>query len=258
MIPLTFHFTYFRGETNWPWLDLHTLCLKSCLINAKAEKIILHLDRDGDGPAWSEMLVLKNVELRYIVPDKTINGYPVSDQRLWADLHRLRTLAAEGGFYCDLDFIFLRSFHQLRDGPALIGTQCKQKKKLACGLMACEPGASFITAYIKEYENWKPDDEKVFWTFANTVPWSLSQTHPVNVLSRSHFYPLAWSNKKFWTGKPVCLKTAVAIHLWGHLHPVITREVLDATCLKPILERLDQGGPPTAVQALPGVLLSFD
>ena len=258
MIPLTFHFTYFRGTTNWEWLDLHTLCLKSCLINAKAEKIILHLDRDGEGPAWSEMLVLKNVELRYVTPEHTINGYPVTDQRLWGDLYRLHVLEAEGGFYCDLDFIFLGSFAKLRDGPAMIGTQCKQKKKLCCALMGAEPGSEFIRAYIKSYDAWSPNDEKVFWTFANTVPWALAQIHPVNVLARSILYPLAWSNKKFWTGKSICLKTAVAIHLWGHLHPVITRKVLDDTILKSVLERLDHGGIVTAVSSLPGRVVSFD
>lgn len=258
MIPLTFHFSYFRGETNWKWLDVHTLCIKSCLINAKAKQIIIHLDRDGEGPAWDEMRLLENILLRYVIVDRKINGYPVTDQRLWADLHRLRTLNEEGGFYCDLDFLFLRSFEQLRDCPALIGTQCKQKKKLACGLMACEAGAEFISRYLMEYDCWNPDDEKVFWNFANTVPWKLSQLYPVKVLSRSLFYPLAWSNKKFWEGKGICMKTSVAVHLWGHLHPELSRADLDKTVLKPILEKLDHGGIQTVVQSRPGGLLVFD
>ena len=261
MIPLTFHFAYFRGTTNWKWLDIHTLCIKSCLINAKAERIVIHLDRSGEGPAWDALNKLDKmelIELRTVIPDVNINGFPVTDQRLWTDVYRLRTLEQEGGFFCDLDFIFLRSFQNLRDGPAVIGTQCKQKKKLCCALMGCEPGSDFIRAYLKRYETWNPNDEKVFWIFANNVPWELAQTQPVNVLARSVFFPLAWSNKKFWDGKPICMKTAVAIHLWGHLHPEITREILDKTCLKPVLELLDQGGISSVVTSRPGGLLTFD
>jgi hypothetical protein len=255
MIPHVVHFAFFRGETNWPWSDIYTLCIKSCLINSRPKAIIIHLDRDGSGPDWDEMRLLENVSLRYVTPETSINGHQITNQRVWCDIYRLRTLLAEGGFFSDLDFIFLKSFESLRDGPAVIGTQCKQKRKLTCGLMGCEPGADFIAAYLKAYDDWSPEST---CEYANTLPWTLSETHSVNVLARSVFYALSWTNLKFWKGKNICLKTAVAVHLWNNRYPAITRTSLDLTILKPILARLDLGGLVTAVSKQPGRVVSFD
>jgi mannosyltransferase OCH1-like enzyme len=249
MIPHTIHFAFWSSDTATVWSDLNTLCIKSCLINSRPKSIIVHLNRDSSGAAWDEFRLLENVSLRYVNADPTV------DQRIWPDIYRLRTLLAEGGFFSDLDFIFLKSFESLRDGPAVIGTQCKQKRKLACCLMGCEPGADFIAAYLKAYDDWTPE---TLSEYANTLPWTLSETHKVNVLSRSVFYALSWTNLKFWKGKSICLKTAVAVHLWNNRYPDITRTSLDQTILKPILERLDLGGLATAVSKQPGRVVSFD
>jgi len=231
MIPLVFHFAYFRGKTNWAWLDVHTLCLQSCIARAKPAKIIVHYDREGDGPAWWSARLLDDIEWRQVSPADTINGHPVTDQRLWVDVYRLQVLLAEGGFFCDLDFVFLKNFEQLRHSEAVIGTQCKQKKKLACGLMGCVPGSAFIKAYLDAYSEWTPKEEKQFWEYANTVPWNLSLTHPVTVLPRVVFYPMAWSNKTFWQGAVPKLKNSYAIHLWESLHPELCMDVLYKTGL---------------------------
>ena len=231
MIPMVFHFAYFRGKTDWPWLDFHTLCLQSCLARAHPEKIVIHYDRDGEGAAWELAQTLPKIEWRRVVAPETINGYPVSDQRLWADIYRLRVLHAEGGFYCDLDFVFLKNFEKLRHYPAVIGTQCKQKKKLACGLMGSIPGSTFIKAYMDAYDHWTPAEEKKVWTYANVIPWNLSKEYAVYVLPRVTFYPVAWSNKSFWTGAVPKLKNSYAIHLWETLHPELNMEVLSKTGL---------------------------
>lgn len=258
MIPLVFHFAYFRGKTNWQWMDFHTLCLQSCLSRANPERIIVHYDREGEGTAWEAARALP-IEWRQVTIADTINGFPVTDQRLWVDVYRLGVLQAEGGFFCDLDFVFLKNFEPLRHHTAIIGTQCKQKKKLACGLMGCVPGSAFIQAYLDAYKEWSPAEEKAFWRFANNIPWDLSLKHEVTVLPRVTFYPMAWSNKTFWTGAVPKLKQAYAIHLWESLHPELSMEVLMKTGLAEEIKRiLKQPTASVGVITVTSGILSFD
>lgn len=229
MIPMVFHFSFFRGIKNWEWRDLHTLCLKTCQLRANPEKMVVHYDRDGEGPHWEEARALPGIEWRVTELDWKINGSTVKDQRLQHDVHRLRVLNAEGGWYADLDFVFLKNFEAIRHNQAVIGVQCKQKAKLNCALLGAVPGSKFMAAYLDSYKEWTPEQEKHVWTYANIIPWKLSQEHPVLVLDRAAFYPVAWSNKSFWGGKPVNLQTSYAVHLWETLHPTLTVEGLYAS-----------------------------
>jgi hypothetical protein len=258
MIPMVFHFAYFRGATDWPWLDFHTLCLKSCQSRSGAEKIIVHYDRDGEGAAWDAAKAIPNIEWRVATTFYELNGHPLTDQRVMVDYYRLQILYNEGGFFCDLDFMFLKNMTALRHSPAVIGTICQQKKKLGCGLMACVPGSEFIKAYIESYKDWNPAEQKKVWVFASVVPWMLSLKHPVTVLKRSAFYPLAWSNKTFWLGQPINIKNSYCIHLWESGHPHMTVPLLMNTCLAPEIAKV-MGEPlkPALVQVRSGIL-SFD
>lgn len=258
MIPYTFHFAYYRGTTNWVWRDLHTLCLKSCRHFNPQARIVVHYDRDGEGQWWDEARAMGLIEWRQSAFQPTINNHPVTDQRLIVDVYRLLTLWEEGGFFADLDFVFLKSFETLRDNQAIIGTQCKQKQKLACGLMGCLPGSTFIRAYLDSYQQWDPKQEKHVWTYANCVPWDLSTKFPVTVLNRPAFYPVAWSNKTFWSGAKTCLKNAYCLHLWETLKPTLTIQDLRQTDLRPIVEQVLDDLPVVGAQFLPPVLLSFD
>ena len=257
MIPMTFHFTYYRGATDWKWLDFHTLCLKSCKKNTGAVKIVVHYDREDSGPVWDEARALGYVDWEQHTFDTQINGHNVTDQRIICDMFRLQTLWERGGWYCDLDFVFLGSFEKYRHHPAVIGTQCKQKCKLACGLMGAVPGAAFIRAYIDSYCTWTPAEQKTFWTYANKVPWDLSTKHPVEVLARPIFYPVAWSNKAFWKGGKVSLKNSVAIHLWETLHPELSLDLLRQTVLAPLIEDVLTERQRGVAELLPGVTLTF-
>jgi len=255
---MVFHFAFFRGKTNWQWRDFHTLCLQSCLIRAKPEKIVVHYDRDGEGPGWDEAKTLPMIEWRQVTPAGSINGHEITDQRIWCDIYRLQTLVSEGGFYCDLDFVFLKNFEPLRHSEAIIGTQCKQKKKLACGLMGCVAGSAFMRAYLDSYKDWTPKEQQKVWVYANIIPWKLSLEYPVTVLSRVTFYPVAWSNKSFWTGAIPKLKHAYALHLWETLHDDLSMEVLYKSGLADEIRKMlnpDQG--QTTVSMRSG-FLTFD
>lgn len=256
MIPLIFHFAYFRGKTNWEWRDFHTVCLQTCKGRATPEKIVVHYDRDGEDPDWEAAKDIPGIEWRKVVPSPCINGFPVSDQRLWCDVYRLDVLIREGGFFCDLDFVFLKSFQELSHNVAVIGTQCSQKKKLACGLIASVPGGSFVKAYKEAYDAWTPKEAKKFWTYANVVPWELSFKHPITVLKRNAFYPVAWSNKTFWNGESFLFESSYAVHLWETLHPELCVPQLMETCLGPTIQSICD--PKPVVGKLPGGSVSFD
>lgn len=258
MIPYTFHFAYYRGTTNWAWRDIHTLCLKSCQHFNPHAKIIVHYDRDGEGEWWEAARCLGHIEWRQSAFKPTINNHPVTDQRLIVDVFRLQTLWEQGGFFADIDFVFLKSFEPLRDNQAIIGTQCKQKQKLACGLMGCVPGSPYIRAYLDSYCAWDPKQEKHVWTFANCIPWDLSFKFPVTVLSRPAFYPVAWSNKTFWTGAKTCLKNSYCLHLWETLKPTLTIQDLRRTDLNATVEAVMDGQPTGVVQFQSAAILHFD
>lgn len=258
MIPMTFHFTFIRGTTDWRWRDIHTLALLSARQYAGAQRIVVHYDREDSGPLWEAAWCLPDIEWRKKSFEHTINGHPVTDQRLVHDVHRLRTLWEEGGWYCDLDFVFLRSFETIRDTEAVIGIQCKQKSKLNCALMGAVPGAAFIQAYLQRYQDWHPGLEKTFWTAANTWPWELSMKHPVTVLPRPAFYPLAWSNKTFWQGAKLNVRNSYAVHLWESIHPDISVDTLRSTALSDHVVGALEGRSKPMVILLPPVMMTFD
>lgn len=257
MIPLTFHFCYYRGTQDFVFRDIHLLCLQSCIRYTNAHRIVVHYDVSGNGEHWDAAYALPGIEWEQETFITTINGLAVTDQRIICDLLRLKILDAEGGFFCDLDFVFLKSFEPLRHHEAVIGTQCKAKQKLGCALMGAVPGSAFIRAYIASYDQWTLADQKKFWNYANIVPWTLSKVHPVHVLNRPVFYPLCWSNKTFLRGEPLRLKNSVAIHLWETLHPTLTVDDLKKTVLLPYLQEITDGQPQTTVSSRPGGVLSF-
>jgi len=258
MIPMVFHFAFIRGATDWPWLDFHTLCLKSCVARCGAARIVVHYDRDGAGADWDAARAIPDIEWRVVAPFYELNGHPLTDQRVMVDYYRLQVLYNEGGFFCDLDFMFLKNFTALRHYPAVIGTICQQKKKLGCGLMGAVPGSDFIKAYIESYKDWNPAEQKKVWVFASVIPWQLSLTHPVMVLKRSAFYPLAWSNKTFWLGQAINMRDSYCVHLWESGHPQMTVPLLMKTCIAPEISKvLGEPMVPSIVQVRSG-LLSFD
>jgi len=255
---MVFHFAFIRGATDWPWLDFHTLCLKSCVARCGAARIVVHYDRDGAGADWDAARAIPDIEWRAVAPFYELNGHPLTDQRVMVDYYRLQVLYNEGGFFCDLDFMFLKNFTALRHYPAVIGTICQQKKKLGCGLMGAVPGSDFIKAYIESYKDWNPAEQKKVWVFASVIPWQLSLTHPVMVLKRSAFYPLAWSNKTFWLGQAINMRDSYCVHLWESGHPQMTVPLLMKTCIAPEISKvLGEPMVPSIVQVRSG-LLSFD
>jgi hypothetical protein len=235
VIPSVLHFSYFQGEKGFHWRDIHTLCLLSAKHYAGFEKIIVHYDRPGEGEWWLTARAIPGIHWRQVKSLKmVVNHFPVTDQRLPCDLYRLNTLFNEGGVYADLDFVFLGDLQHLLKNSAFIGTQCKAKKKLACALIGSTIAAPFIREYRKAYKQWKPEHEKRFWDYANSVPWEIATRVPCCVLETDVFYPWRWSSKKFLQGvEPRGFKKAIACHLWESIKPDLTVEDLLKTSMGP-------------------------
>jgi hypothetical protein len=201
--------------------------------------LIIHYDIEGEGPWWGLARTIPNVEWRLQTYTGQVNGFPVVDQRLPHDIHRLTTLTTEGGFYADLDFVFVKEFADLRNNLAVIGIQSLAKKKLNCALMGCVPGSEYMTKYLNSYKLWIPQKQRTFWDYANTVPWNLSIINPglVTVRPIRDFYPVAWSNKTFWQGSLKIGPGSYAVHLWESLHPDMTIDDLMKTDLATVIVR---------------------
>jgi hypothetical protein len=124
--------------------------------------------------------------------------------------------------------------------------------------MGCVPGSAFMRAYLDAYKDWTPKEQQKVWTFANIIPWKLSLEHPVCVLPRVVFYPVAWSNKSFWTGAVPKLKNAFALHLWETLHPELSMETLGKTGLAAEIQRILQPAAKESAVSFRSGILSFD
>ena len=250
------HMFYYRGPKRYPFTEIHLAAIMTAHDNGGFQKIVLHEDTCGDTWAYEEARKLPYVEFRKTEFPTELNGHRVYDQRIPVDYVRLQTLVVEGGVASDMDFIFLRDFTPLLNHGGFIGTQCKQKKKLVCALMyAKEPQNPFFIAYLEAYKNWQSIHETKFWTFANTIPYELSEKHPIEVLPVKAFYPVAWSNKTFLDGGDIKVSDSYAVHLWGYLKPALLLEDLKKTVISGFLPVLKERSRPSKQQ---GVTLTFD
>ena len=252
MIPLNFHFCFYRGEDLAPWRDIYTFCLKSCIKSIGSQQITVYYDRPGEGGAWNDAQSLDGILWK-------LTEFPTEYQipRLIMDVFRLEILGEHGGFFCDLDFIFLSSFEKFRHNKAVIGIQCKAKKKLACSIIGAEPDSEFIMSYLDRLQSFPLDDLTKYERVANTIPWDLSKVHPVSVLPRPVFFPWCWSNKKFLTGGALNVKQSAAVCVWGTVYPEITMDDLKKTSIARIIEKVEMDVQPTAVTSMPGCIVQF-
>jgi len=224
---MTFHFVSFHGLKNTRWSHIYTLCLKSCKKRAGADKIIVHYDQADDNLAWYEARDISDIEWCQVSPPTLIGDKIIELPEVSIDLYRLRILEEEGGFVSNLDFLFLRNFEKLRHAEAVIGIQCKQKKKLCNNLIGAVPGAEFIKEFKHQYEECiRTGPMNRLLKYSSSLAWDLSMMYNVVILDRKVLYPVAWSNKNFWSGSVPNIKHSFAVHLWESYYPDLTLETL--------------------------------
>jgi hypothetical protein len=189
---------------------------------------MVHYNGDGEGVHWDAARALPGIEW-------------IRDAEEGLDF-RLRTLDRDGGFFAELDFVFLKSFETLRHHNAVIGIQSLDKQKLCGALIGAVPGSAFIKACIGASE------EEL---------WNIAKTQDVHIVRRPVFYPLCWSNRTFFKGKQISLKNSVAIHLWESLHPGLTVDALGNTVLGSVIKEIADGEKQPIVTCRPGGTLVF-
>ena len=256
MIPLHFHFNYIQGTENFPWRELYTLCLVSCHVMTSATKIIVYYDKPGAGEYWDKAFSLPYVEWKIVPTTEIINGFKVSDNRVLSDYLRLKILEAEGGFHCDLNFIFIRNFEYLRHNNVVIGEQFPRTHKVNNSLIGSVPNSLFIKAYRSQYDcAWSPKEYKKIYNYRVTVPSILAPRYTVTILPRKNLYPIACSNKRFFEEGQLSLKDSYAVSLSKNLD--ITKEQLKKSVMAKYI-RIIFEGYSSKIQLGPDIMLRFD
>jgi hypothetical protein len=250
MIPNTFHFM-FNGDV---WTELNTLCLKSCRLKSCADKIIVYCGTPGSGQDWVAAQCIPGIVWNYAHFPCTLNGHIVSNKDIMRQYHGLYKLYLFGGFLCDLNFIFLKSFEEFRHNPVVIGLNCKAKKKLSSDMIGAIPESPFIKSLLDTYKGVNPATESNWTKASANDSWMLALQHTVTILPRPTLFPWCSSNKQFVNGKPVLFKKSHAFRIWNNT-PV---EVLRKTCLGPTIKEIESGHSSSNVSVKEGILFTFD
>jgi len=184
MIPLIFHFPFWGGR----WLDYYNLCLQSCLARANPQSIVVYYDVDGEGPDWESARALPLV--------KWIKTEQIQE-------HRLTILFEEGGFYCNLDMMFFKSFELLRHNTIVLGAESQQRRKINNLIIGAVPSSDFIAEYAGVADG------------SRIIPWEITNKSNITILKRCAFFPVAISNKTFWKGEPPNILNSYSIQYWN-------------------------------------------
>lgn len=230
MIPNRWHFVFGLREQAEPFSLLHYLCLRSCLEVNRPELLIVHCLHEPWGMWWERVrpaLQIERLHASADVPTVALRD-PRDEPFLYAhesDFLRLQILADEGGFYADMDSLFLRPpSPSWRAAPCIMGEECSPLADQGIGSLCnawigAQPGSRFIRRWLHEM----PSHYDGSWSHHSTIlPWRLSRRDPagIKVMPETAFYPFPANREGlrslFEKNHPIPRK-ANSIHLWHHL-----------------------------------------
>lgn len=212
--------------------DIHLTSIRTAHTNGKFEKIIVHEDSPGNSSYYQEIRKLPYVELRRIEYPTQINNCPIGP-KISMELVRLKTIVEEGGVIGDMDFLYLRSFKPLLEMDAFISLQGKQKKKLSNLMMYSKhPNHPYFVSYLFRYMGAITPNVKIM---SQKIPYEVSTTMPIRILSEKVFFPIVWSNTGFLHGETIDISQSYAVYLWRHLRNHISLQDLQKTAIKDFL-----------------------
>ncbi len=230
MIPNIFHFVFGLKEQTEPFHLMYYLCLASCIEVNKPDKVCFHYHHEPYGEWWEQ--IKPKLHLRRIQPERFVADYQYGDAFIGqyryahlSDFSRLQILYDEGGFYADIDTLFLRPFPvSCLSGKFVLG---KEK-----ALLETKDGGSLCNAWIASAKNdefcrlWLEQMPSSFdgtWSNHSTLlPYRLSCQFPhlIDVEPESSFYALDYTrqgiNALFLHDTPLP-ENAYSLHLWNHL-----------------------------------------
>lgn len=227
-IPSTFHFVYgLRPQTEAFPLQ-HHLAVASCAGVNPGARIVMHLHERPWGEWWERTEGL--VEIAAIEPDEAIARHDYLDRGMGAfryahlaDVARLEVLDREGGYYADIDSIFIRPVPaEWSQRSYVMGHErppAGARGSLCNAWIGSAPGAVFGRRWLEAL----PEAFDGSWSNHSTVlPYELSVLHPeeISVEPEERFFALDWtpSGVADLLERSVELPSeALSLHLWEHL-----------------------------------------
>lgn len=223
-IPNIIHFIFglqedFGGK---PFVFVHYLAILSAHKVNKPDKIFFHCKYIPDNYWWEKARAY--VEVVYVEPPKEIFGNRLSHYAHQSDVLRLQILLKYGGIYLDLDTICVKSLKPLLAYPTVMGYQENHQTGEIDGLcnavILSEKSSDFVTAWLKEYRNFRGIDfGRDYWDeHSVALPLEISQRDELRnsiflESGKAFFYP-------HWTAIDTFFKAVentesiYVVHLW--------------------------------------------
>lgn len=227
-IPDIFHFVFGLREQTEPFHLMHYLCLASCREVNRPAQIHFHYQHEPWGEWWERIrpfLVLRPIE-----PESFVQDYAYASQLMaryryahLADFARLRILCAEGGFYADMDTLFLKPIPEdWRQSRFILGRErppAGADGSLCNAWIASAPNAPFGLAWL---EGMQSAFDGTWSNHSTLLPFRLSRSMPaeIDVKPSAAFYALDWTRRGLadLLMRDVDLPPeALSLHLWSHM-----------------------------------------
>jgi len=229
-----FHFVFGLKPQTEPFHLAHYLCIASCIKLNKPECVYFHYQYLPYGPWWDaikDAVVLKKVEYPTF-----IDSFKYSDKQIEkfryahiSDIVRLEVLNEYGGFYADIDTLFVNPIPEKFFRQKYILGKERVDENQKAGLAA---GGSLCNAWIGSEKNaefgrlWLDAIRKEFdgsWSAHSTfLPFKLSKQYPdlIHIEPERSFYHFDWTSEginNIFTNTVADLENVYSIHLWSHL-----------------------------------------
>jgi len=232
-IPKQFHFVFGLKKQTEPFHLVHYLCIESCRVVNRPEKIYFYYCYEPRGRYWE--LIREKIEPVRVGLDDFISAFSYSDKRVeqyqyahHSDFIRLEKLLEHGGVYADMDTLFVAEIPEgLYEQPFVLG----REDDIICQTTGCRR-RSLCNAFIiseKEAafgEKWLEKMRESFdgsWSNHSTLlPQILSEKHPdlIHIEPSRTFYKHMWTREgieMLFKGCDTDYTGVVSMHLWSHL-----------------------------------------
>lgn len=233
-VPRHFHFVFGLRPQTEPFHVVYYLCLRSCLVVNRPDRITLHYHHEPHGEWWDLIrpeLELSRVELVAAVDEFRYQARLVAESRHahHADFIRLDALIRDGGVYADMDTLFLRPIPDaLYEHACVLGREADvpdlrrggvREASLCNALIMAEPGASFL----RRWRDAMPDAFDGSWSghsCALAARLAAAWPQEVHIEPEESFYPFMWTvedlSRLLVENRDVA-PGAYSLHLWNHL-----------------------------------------
>lgn len=233
MIPRHFHFVFGLRKQREQFHLLFYLCLKSCLVVNRPERIYFYYHYLPYGHYWDLIrphLTLVKVPLKPGIESRYdrlsgLHGYSYAHH---ADFIRVEQVLERGGVYADMDTLFIRPIPEAlyrkecvmgREDDVWCPLRQVSRPSLCNAWFMAAAGSRFLEAWLDRM----PDYFDGSWSNHSCyLPWELSQAHPdwVHVEPASTCFPYMWTREalaELFEGLGDRHRHACSLHLWNHL-----------------------------------------